>query len=663
LKKGPLNVLSSSPIDDEVSQINSSKITSGVIENSYEFVSKDNNLDNLYDSDDGGYAGSRKSWGSASVTDLDDSGDGIYEDLEVSIDGDLNDSRRLSSSFSPLSVPMKKTASFSDALLIKKTEELLDESRWGVEIKSIQEDEWDPSTTKLERIRAPVSAKDGKVPRKGGLSAKTLIKTTSGKRHWSSNDKSLSTLTKELNGAQAKSKQGSTAAVDVEKQFDLPLLDQKAKNTEPINRNRRMSGKGTLGEPNMNDDLELVGASLDFPREYNDITRDITRDRSSSIDYSNSDEKIAGDETNFRRINKEKIEPIIRSKDTCANYDVNNSTFDDSNNEFTRATILDEHASSITRLRCPNKAAALISSSSDGTVKLWVPGDVESRVTLDAINFMTSGDNKSTMSRTGIKVLDVWSHESCEHIWGACSDGAIRLWSGPDLKATRFLKGHDDAITTMEGIEGIGPQSSHLICTGSLDKSIRVWDGRAKKAQIFLFKGHADSVLELRWGEGGRSVVSASKDKSIRIWDTRAGRQRLVIEKHFGAVNGLRVIPEGLGRGVLRGDSLSFISSGRDSHLNLWTSSGECVGTQAAHRGSINYISDINYNLNCRSSTTNIPVIISCGGENSIKLWDIRKFRAISELSVPASSGTVTKVGWWGQSLITATNSGSIKMW
>jgi WD40 repeat protein len=215
----------------------------------------------------------------------------------------------------------------------------------------------------------------------------------------------------------------------------------------------------------------------------------------------------------------------------------------------------------------------------------------------------------------------------------------------------------------MEGIGDVGPQSSNLVCTGSVDKSIRVWDARAKKAQIFLFKGHADSILELRWGEGGRSVVSASKDKTIRIWDTRAGRQRSVLEKHFGAVNGLRAIPEGLGRGILRGESLSFISSGRDSHLNLWTSSGECVGTQSAHRGSVHYMSDINYNLNYKASTFNTPLIISCGGENSVKLWDIRKFKNLSDFVVPSSYGTVIRLGWWGQSLVTATNTGNIKMW
>ena len=49
-----------------------------------------------------------------------------------------------------------------------------------------------------------------------------------------------------------------------------------------------------------------------------------------------------------------------------------------------------------------------------------------------------------------------------------------------------------------------------------------------------MFKGHGDSVGVLRWGEGGRSLITAGKDKTIRIWDTRAGRVRACLERHFG---------------------------------------------------------------------------------------------------------------------------------
>ena len=80
----------------------------------------------------------------------------------------------------------------------------------------------------------------------------------------------------------------------------------------------------------------------------------------------------------------------------------------------------------------------------------------------------------------------------------------------------------------MEGISASdssssGLQASSLVATGAKDQTIRVWDHRAKKSQSFLFRGHSDTILTLRWAESGRVLLSGSKDKTFRIWDTRAG--------------------------------------------------------------------------------------------------------------------------------------------
>ena len=81
----------------------------------------------------------------------------------------------------------------------------------------------------------------------------------------------------------------------------------------------------------------------------------------------------------------------------------------------------------------------------------------------------------------------------------------------------------------MEGLSAeesysTGLQSYNQVATGSNDQTIRIWDYRAKKAQAFIFRGHSDSILALKWGEQGRALVSGSKDKTVKIWDTRAGR-------------------------------------------------------------------------------------------------------------------------------------------
>lgn len=402
-------------------------------------------------------------------------------------------------------------------------------------------------------------------------------------------------------------------------------------------------------------------------------------------------------------------------RDPCTYYDVSEGWGDDEAavTGISEPISLEEHTGAVTRLRIPSNLNMLISSSTDGTIRLWAPNETESRIVLDANNFTVSSKVAETnfaeqkailkasvgiksagtavqnfdsncitaTSSRGLKVLDVWTEDGCETIWGACSDGALRVWNGADGKSLRFLKGHDEHVTTMEGINGVGgSQMSCLVASGSADKTVRIWDARAKRSQVFLFRGHADKILELRWSECGRSIISGSKDKTIKVWDTRAGRLRTTLEKHFGAINTIRMIPEAVGSGLVQNnrsvgndrnnevmvqkvEGISFITGGRDSMMNLWNSNGTCVGTQAAHRGSVIYLSSINYNVLYKPSIIGSPCIISAGADCSVKLWDLRRFKLISEIPPSNENGNITKVAWCGQSVVTSTNNGTVKIW
>jgi serine/threonine protein kinase len=248
--------------------------------------------------------------------------------------------------------------------------------------------------------------------------------------------------------------------------------------------------------------------------------------------------------------------------------------------------VLDEHVAPVTKLRCPFHTNLLVSSSHDGTVRVWNGGgtDCPSKLVVDANNFSAGAVSAKNLEASGamtptspglIKVLTIWAEDHCSGLWAACSDGGLRLWNGADGRPLRYVKAHDDTITAIEGCQDYqinpvtGNSSNNLVGTGSADKTVRIWDMRAKKPQVFLFRGHSDGVIALRWSEGGRSVLSASKDKTVRIWDTRAGRLRVTLERHFSAVNALRAVPDANSTG-----GVAFVSAGRDSMINLWSESG-----------------------------------------------------------------------------------------
>lgn len=338
---------------------------------------------------------------------------------------------------------------------------------------------------------------------------------------------------------------------------------------------------------------------------------------------------------------------------------------DDEGEDMTGPQKLLEHTEPVSRLRAPRRTELLLSSSVDGTVKIWGP-ERRSKATLDATEFVLPGfsstsADKSNDSAHRTSVMNVWAEENCDTIWGACSDYALRVWDGTSGQGLRFLKGHAHAITAMEGLDRVGKnQGRALVGTGSADKTVRVWDARAKKGQVFLFKGHSDAVTTLRWGEGGRSLVTGSKDKTIRIWDTRAGRQRALCERHFDAINALRAIPEFIKCSTIDGEAgASFVSGGRDSSMNLWTADGDCVGSQTSkNRSSITMLSDINANLAFRSG---VPFLFSLSSDNIVRLFDLRRFKFATEFSVPGPS--LVKAVWAGQSIFTTSSSGDIRRW
>ncbi|ETO11105.1 WD repeat-containing protein [Reticulomyxa filosa] len=84
---------------------------------------------------------------------------------------------------------------------------------------------------------------------------------------------------------------------------------------------------------------------------------------------------------------------------------------------------------------------------------------------------------------------------------------------------------------------GVIGGNGYTICSGSTDKTIRIWDIETTK-ELNIFKGHERQINSVKYGsnELSNTILSGSYDKSIRLWDIRSGQQIQAFNKHKAPV-------------------------------------------------------------------------------------------------------------------------------
>lgn len=75
----------------------------------------------------------------------------------------------------------------------------------------------------------------------------------------------------------------------------------------------------------------------------------------------------------------------------------------------------------------------------------------------------------------------------------------------------RTLTGHGNGIRCMD----FHPYGE-LLTSGSLDKSIKLWDMR-RKGCIFTYKGHTDTVNCLKFSPDGQWIASAGAEGIVKV--------------------------------------------------------------------------------------------------------------------------------------------------
>src|SRR5258706_413434 len=87
-------------------------------------------------------------------------------------------------------------------------------------------------------------------------------------------------------------------------------------------------------------------------------------------------------------------------------------------------------------------------------------------------------------------------------------------WPAPPVEWT----GHAGSIRSMV----YSPNGARVV-TGSVDKTIRIWDAETGAPVGDPLEGHTGVVWSVAYSPDGQRVISGSVDTTIRIWDAETG--------------------------------------------------------------------------------------------------------------------------------------------
>ncbi|KAF8430329.1 hypothetical protein EV426DRAFT_570495 [Tirmania nivea] len=202
---------------------------------------------------------------------------------------------------------------------------------------------------------------------------------------------------------------------------------------------------------------------------------------------------------------------------------------DSSTNENSATTLktqVQAHTHWVNDIILTHTDEAVISCSSDLTVKLWRPQS-------------STAEGPGTIGHHTDYVKCLVSPRDGSGGWVASGglDRKIRIWdlAGKGQTMEIDIKDEGKAETNPKGSVYALAHGSGVLASGGPESIVRLWDPRFGKS-VTKFVGHKDNIRALLVSEQGDYVLSASSDTTIKMWSLTGGRCLHTLSMHNDSV-------------------------------------------------------------------------------------------------------------------------------
>eukprot|EP01062_Namystynia_karyoxenos_P012914 TRINITY_DN1464_c0_g1_i1.p1 TRINITY_DN1464_c0_g1~~TRINITY_DN1464_c0_g1_i1.p1 ORF type:complete len:483 (+),score=132.60 TRINITY_DN1464_c0_g1_i1:87-1451(+) len=134
-------------------------------------------------------------------------------------------------------------------------------------------------------------------------------------------------------------------------------------------------------------------------------------------------------------------------------------------------------------------------------------------------------------------IIDWTFHPFNQHlVCTGSEDSTIKVWQIPEGGLTEDVTepvvthtGHGKKV----GILSWHPSAEHVLASASMDHTIKLWD--VEKGERGMISCHTDNILSVNWNLDGSLLNTTSKDKKVRVIDPRTGSVAAECSAHEGS--------------------------------------------------------------------------------------------------------------------------------
>eukprot|EP00795_Rhopilema_esculentum_P014855 gene14855-5979_t len=233
---------------------------------------------------------------------------------------------------------------------------------------------------------------------------------------------------------------------------------------------------------------------------------------------------------------------------------------------------------------------------------------------------------------THSKDVNYCSFSACSKVLASVSgDKTVRLWDVEQGSELEFspLTGHNYQVATC----AFSPFGT-LLATGSQDSTVILWN-TSNGSKVNVLKGHGSGIKCCSFSPNSNYLASASSDETLCIWDSSSGQLIRVLKGNDCNFSTCRFTP----------DNLYILSGSSNGDLRLFeVQSGNCRVCIMAHDKGLSGVGVTGCDFSpsfgsadpgnkTSNSNGESPHFLaaSCGGDNTVKLWNVFTASAYSE--------------------------------